>query len=87
MAAGLPAVATDVGGNAEAVEHGRSGWIVPPRNDGLLLNAVAALVDDAAERARMSQEARKRARFFSVENMIANVESLYIKLAREAGIV
>jgi len=87
MAAGLPAVATDVGGNAEAVEHGRSGWIVPPRDDGLLLNAVAALVDDAAERARMSQEARRRARFFSIENMIANVESLYTTLAREAGIV
>jgi glycosyltransferase involved in cell wall biosynthesis len=87
MAAGLPAVATDVGGNAEAVEHGHSGWIVPPRNDGLLLNAVAALVDDGAERARMSQEARKRARFFSIENMIANVESLYTKLAREAGLV
>jgi glycosyltransferase involved in cell wall biosynthesis len=86
MAAGLPAVATDVGGNAEAVEHGRSGWIVPPRNDGLLLNAVAALVDDAAERARMSEEARKRARFFSIENMVANVESLYTQLAREAGL-
>jgi glycosyltransferase involved in cell wall biosynthesis len=87
LAAGLPAVATDVGGNAEAVEHGRSGWIVPPRNDALFLSAVAGLVDNSAERAGMSAEARKRAAFFSIENMIANVEALYTELADTAAIV
>lgn len=87
MAAGLPVVATDVGGNAEAVEHGRSGWIVPARDDGQFLSAVADLVDHPQERARMAAEAKNRARVFSLENMVRNVEALYTDLAREAGVI
>ncbi len=86
MAAGLPVVATDVGGNAEAIEHGKSGWIVPPHNTGAFLNAVAELVDDPKERVRMGREARKRAERFSLDRMVLEVEDLYETLAREVGL-
>jgi glycosyltransferase involved in cell wall biosynthesis len=39
---GVPIVATDVGGTAEVIEHGRSGWLVAPRS-------VAALTDGLRE--------------------------------------
>lgn len=87
LAAGLPVVATDVGGNAEAVEHGRSGWIVPPGNEGALLSAVESLVDDPDERARMGAAAALRAERFSLDRMVGDVENLYTDLARQAGLL
>ena len=84
LAAGLPVVATDVGGNAEAIEHGKSGWIVPPHNDAAFLSAVAELVDSPAERKRMAREASRRAERFSLERMVAEVEALYEELYSEA---
>jgi glycosyltransferase involved in cell wall biosynthesis len=87
MAAGLPMVASDVGGNAEAVVHGESGWIVPSRDEGALLNAITSLVDNADERRRMSENARRRSETFSLDRMIDNVETLYTDLAQKAGLI
>lgn len=87
MAAGLPVVATEVGGNAEAVTHGRNGWIVPPGNDAALLNAVAQMVNDPEERERMAVQSRLMVKKFSIERMIANVENLYMDLARDARLL
>ncbi|HBF33393.1 TPA: hypothetical protein DDW35_02395 [Candidatus Sumerlaeota bacterium] len=84
MAAGLPVVATDVGGNAEAVEQGKSGVIVPPHDDDAFVAAVARLVDNADERARLSEGARTRAQRFSLNNMVAEVQALYLELAQKA---
>jgi glycosyltransferase involved in cell wall biosynthesis len=81
LAAGLPVVATDVGGNAEAVETGRSGHIVPSGDMDALLEAVARLTDDADTRRRMGLEAAQRAEFFSLDKMVHNVEGLYEELA------
>jgi glycosyltransferase involved in cell wall biosynthesis len=87
LAAGLPVVATDVGGNAEAVEHGRSGWIVPPGNEGALLSAVKSLVDDPSERSRMGAAAALRAQRFGLDRMVGDVEDLYTDLAQQAGLI
>lgn len=87
MAAGLPIVATNVGGNAEAIIHGRNGWIVPSRNDGAFLNAVSQLVDDPEERERMAVQATLMVKRFSLERMLANTENLYTELATNAGLL
>ncbi|HUT24752.1 MAG TPA: glycosyltransferase, partial [Sumerlaeia bacterium] len=79
--------ATDVGGNAEAVEHGRSGLIVPPRDERALLSAVLQLVDDPMARENIGRRAAERAKDFSLEKMVEEVESLYLRLAAEAGLV
>lgn len=50
MAAGLPVVATDVGGNAEAVEEGVNGLIVPADNPDALADALLELCASAAKR-------------------------------------
>jgi len=42
MAAGVPVVATDVGGNPEALEHGRFGTLVPPHDPVRLAEAIEA---------------------------------------------
>lgn len=61
-AAGLPIVATDVGGVREAVRNGVNGLLVPYRADaGAWAAAVLSLVGDPAKRARMGAESRKLA--------------------------
>ncbi|NQU43145.1 glycosyltransferase [bacterium] len=87
MAAGLAVVATDVGGNAEAVQNGQSGWIVPPGDDEAVLDAVARLVDDADVRDRFSVASRRRAEVFSLDHMVESVERLYWDQARQVGLV
>lgn len=46
MATGLPVVATDIRGCREAVVHGETGWIVPPRDAEALTAAVRHLLRD-----------------------------------------
>lgn len=81
MAAGVPAVATDVGGNAEAIEDGASGLIVPPESVAALTEAILHLLrsPEAAEAmGRAGQEVV--ARRFTTEAMMGNVTSVYTKL-------
>lgn len=60
MRAALPVVVTDVGGNREAVEHGRTGLLSPLGDVRALRDNLARLLDDAALRVRMGQAGRAR---------------------------
>jgi len=51
MAAGKPLVATNTGGNPEAVLDGRTGILVPPKDSKALAGAILALLTDK-EKAR-----------------------------------
>lgn len=61
MAAGLPIVASDVGGLHELVEDGSSGLLVPAGDVDALADALRRLVADPAERQRLGNAARARA--------------------------
>jgi len=81
MAVGLPLVVTRIGGNAEAVEDGVTGFVIPPRDLAALLNAITRLHDDPELRSRMGTAARRRAEdLFSLSQMIRRHESLYRSL-------
>ena len=60
MCAGLPIVATEVGGVPDAVTDGEGGRIVPPRDATALADALRPLLTDAGLRARMGQANRAR---------------------------
>jgi glycosyltransferase involved in cell wall biosynthesis len=62
MACGLPVVTTDVGAVRELVEHGVTGFIVPPERPAELAAALLELVRDPGLRARMGAEGRRQAR-------------------------
>jgi glycosyltransferase involved in cell wall biosynthesis len=58
MLTGVPVVATDVGGIAEAVRDGETGYCVPPRDAAALSDRLGALVSDPTLRASMGERAR-----------------------------
>jgi glycosyltransferase involved in cell wall biosynthesis len=61
MAAGLPVVASDVGGVGELVADGSTGLLAPAGDAGALAAAVQRLLDDRELRHRMGEAGRRRA--------------------------
>lgn len=80
MVWGTPAVVTRVGGNAEVVEDGVQGRVVPPRDPGALAEAITALLTDDAERRRMGEAARRRAERFDMSRAVRRMEEVYASL-------
>lgn len=77
-AAGLPIVATDVGGNGEIVAHGRTGLLVPAGDPAALAGALQAVLADPAAARAMGQAGREWAlREATLEAMAARYERLY----------
>jgi glycosyltransferase involved in cell wall biosynthesis len=60
MAAGLPVVATAVGGTPEVVEEGATGYLVPPGDPTALAGRIRAALACEAERQAMGQRGRQR---------------------------
>jgi glycosyltransferase involved in cell wall biosynthesis len=78
MAAGVPVVATAVGGNPEAVEHGVTGLLVPPRDARELAGAIASLLENPDLARTLGEAARRRvAERFSLDLMVRQTERLY----------
>jgi glycosyltransferase involved in cell wall biosynthesis len=76
MAAGLPVVATRVGGVVETVEDGKTGFLVPPADSHALAEAISALVQDRALRERLGAAGRERAlELFSFDSAAAAYEN------------
>ncbi|MDO8432766.1 MAG: glycosyltransferase [Candidatus Binatus sp.] len=61
LAVGVPVVATDVAGMAEAVRNGQTGFVVPPANPAELAAAALRLIQDPEMRRAMGEEARRDA--------------------------
>lgn len=85
MAAGLPVVATAVGGNREVLCRPELGWLVPEGSDRLGATIVAVLADEE-EAKRRGEAARRHAETqFSVARVIDQYEALYHRLLQKRG--
>jgi glycosyltransferase involved in cell wall biosynthesis len=81
MAAGVPALSTDVGGVADLVAHGETGWLVRPGDPPSLAEAIRHLLGDEALRARLAAAGRAVAlERHGVEGLIRRIEGLYATL-------
>ena len=65
MAAGVPVIASDVGGSRDYVDHGVTGLLVPPNDPAALGAAVRRVFDDPILRARLGTAAREVAKTFT----------------------
>lgn len=81
MEAGLPIVATRVGGLPDLVEDGVHGLLVEPRDpDGLARALGGLLADPEAARAMGVRAAERRASEFDLDVMVGRIETLYAEL-------
>jgi glycosyltransferase involved in cell wall biosynthesis len=81
MAAGLPVVATRVGGVPTVITDGRDGRLVPPGDPAALAEALAEL-SDSSVRSRWASAATKRVRVFGIDRAVQRQQELYECLAR-----
>ena len=78
MTAGVPVVATSVGGTPEAVVDGETGLLVPPRNVSALAGAIDAMLVDPDRARRLGEAGRQRAReHFDAESAARTTVGLY----------
>ena len=80
LAAGLPIVATPVGGTTETVRPGENGTVVADFTPAAFAAALWPLVDDADLRERQGSASRELAKSFSVRNMVDAIRDLYCQL-------
>ena len=78
MAAGKPVVATDDGGNREAVEDALTGYLIPTENISALAAKINELVGDKHKRMAMGQAGRRRVEeCFTVQHYVQSIQEIY----------
>lgn len=82
MSAGLPIVATSVGGVPEAVTNGETGRLVPPGDSEKLADAILQIAADPVARARMGEAATVRSKEFDIRTAVTVQQQAYAELAK-----
>ncbi len=78
MAAGLPVIGTRVGGTAELIVDGETGFVIPPGNPAALAEKLKLLLPDPDLRRKLGQAGRARVKaHFTIEHMVQGREDLF----------
>lgn len=86
MAAGLPVIASRVGGNAELVQDGVTGMLVPPEDSAALSAALLKLLSEPALARCLAQAGHEfTVRNFSFERLVQDIDALYTELLSDKG--
>ena len=81
MAAKVPAIVTDVGGNPELVQDGQTGWVIPSNDARAFAQAIQDAVSNPDELHKRGQAAKKRFQSnFTFQNMLNSYRQLYSSL-------
>jgi glycosyltransferase involved in cell wall biosynthesis len=86
MACGKACIATDIPGSRDLIEHGKSGWIVPPENVHSMAEALSYLAASDDKRRTLGEAASARiVNQFTIEKEVAAHEALYDELLYSAN--
>ena len=81
MSLGVPAVATDVGGNSEIITHEKTGLLAPAGDTEGFSQSIERLLCDSALYRKIQHESRREfQRRFSVEGMVRAYKDLYLRV-------
>ncbi len=84
MSVGTPVVASDVGGNPEAIDDGKNGRLVPTEDPAAAATCLAELLASPELRLRLVETARRDCTRFSVGQMIRGHERVYVALCHRS---
>lgn len=88
MAAGLPVVATAVGGTPELVIDGETGWLVPPQDSPALAQAIQQMLENMPQARKMGVAGRQRVQNqFTIAEMVRQTALLYDSLLQAKGLI
>ena len=86
LAAGLPTIATRVGGNMEIIRDGETGLLVPPEDASALSAAILRLLREQGLAAALARNGQSFvATNFSFQRMIERADQLYTELLHSRG--
>ncbi len=86
LAAGLPVVASEVGGVPEIIQDGETGILVQPRDPEAIAAAVVSLLEDREHAASIGSRGRERVReMFSPARCADTHEAVYRQALKAAG--
>ena len=85
MAAGKPVVATDVRGNRDLVTDGHDGYLVALDDWRTLSDRIVQLADNGDARVTMGDAGRKTIENYSIDNVLAEVNTIYARFLRTPG--
>lgn len=84
MSSSLPVVATNVGGNADLVEHGQTGYIVPSGDVQAMARRLLRLAGNPARVDALGNAGRRRVQSsFSLQAMVSTYQSVYEQQLRQ----
>jgi L-malate glycosyltransferase len=87
LAAGLPAVAARVGGNAEIVQDGKTGLLIPPEDTSSLAAALLRLLHDPGLGQELGRNGKEFvASNFSFDRMVSETDRFYTELLQSRGV-
>jgi glycosyltransferase involved in cell wall biosynthesis len=88
MAAGLPIVASAVGGIRELIDDGKTGLLVPAGDPHALADRLRLLLIDPARATRLGDAARAEAHArYSFDRMVAAFDALYVAELTRRGLI
>jgi glycosyltransferase involved in cell wall biosynthesis len=84
MCCGLPVVGTNIGGITEVIQDNINGFIVPPKDAGVIERKLSVLIDNRIKRISMGNESRKLfEKKFDARIMLSQVDNLYNSLLKD----
>ncbi len=87
MAAGVPVIATRVGGAGEVITSGRDGLLIPPGDARILAEAIQDALQHRDKYEEMARNGRERVRqYFSQGQHVMALQTLYLQVLGEKGV-
>ena len=80
MAAGLPIVATRVGGIPDIVKDGENGFLIDPKNPEQIAEKINLFLEDDKLREKISKNNKQKAKEYSWESVIERLEKIYFRV-------
>ncbi len=83
MHAGLPIIATNVGGQNDFLKEGENALLVPPENEAAMGQAIGRLQKDHALRAEMARRNKEKVNGLTIEETARRYEDIFLKALKK----